>query len=98
MATDKTAIWSFGESRLWYSPTSGVDAAWSFGESLLLDEVLAFGMVTPVWSWGESQLLYSPTSELDTVWSLGESLLLDEWVAPAGGTVIPIMMYHYMHH
>ena len=58
MATDKTAIWSLGESRLWYSPTSGVDTTWSFGESLLLDE----------------------------------------WVAPAGGTVIPIMMYHYMHH
>jgi len=43
MATDKTAIWSLGESQLWYSPTSGVDTTWSFGESLLLDEWEAAG-------------------------------------------------------
>ena len=38
MATDKTASWSLGESVLWYSPNTTLDAAWSLGESFLVDE------------------------------------------------------------
>jgi hypothetical protein len=43
MATDKTGTWSLGESVLWYSPTSGLDASWSLGESAFLDEYVAAG-------------------------------------------------------
>ncbi len=37
MAADKTATWSQGESALWISPTTGLDALWSEGESRILD-------------------------------------------------------------
>ena len=39
MATDRTATWSLGESALWYSPTSEIDAGWSLGASFIQDEV-----------------------------------------------------------
>ena len=51
MATDKTGTWSFGESQLWYSPTSGLDTTWSFGESYLVDEYEApAGGFNPAWA------------------------------------------------
>lgn len=43
MATDKEAIWSLGESVLWYSPNATLDATWSLGESRLVDEYVAAG-------------------------------------------------------
>jgi hypothetical protein len=44
MATNQTGTWSLGESVLWYTPTSGLDATWSLGESAIWDEYTA---VTP---------------------------------------------------
>jgi hypothetical protein len=46
MATDKTGLWSNGESVLWYSPTAGLDAYWSFGESVIRDEYTASSFTT----------------------------------------------------
>ncbi len=43
MAIDKTGIWNYGESCLWYSPNSTLDAMWSYGESAFLDEYVAIG-------------------------------------------------------
>lgn len=45
MAIDKTGIWSLGESNLWYTPTSGLDASWGLGESFILDEYVVVGVV-----------------------------------------------------
>jgi len=41
MAEDKIGTWSLGESKLWFTPTSGIDATWSLGENYILDEYIA---------------------------------------------------------
>lgn len=43
MATDNTGTWIVGESKFWYTPTSGLDPMWLFGENQFLDEYVAAG-------------------------------------------------------
>jgi hypothetical protein len=38
---DKDPVWSYGDSCLLYSPTTGLDSAWSLGESVIFDEYAA---------------------------------------------------------
>jgi len=48
MGTDKTGTWSFGESVLWYSPTSGLDAIWSLGDSFILDADITWALLANI--------------------------------------------------
>jgi hypothetical protein len=59
MAVDKTGTWSFGESVLWFTPTSWLDAYWSFGESIIFDEYTSVAPATfnPAWARNSNVLI-----------------------------------------